>query len=349
MNFKALTLTTLLFASFAAAQSAPATQSQTFDFKNNPGQQGLQEIATVLRTVGDIRQLSIDSASTITIQGTTDELAMSGWIIRQLDQPVTDPPSATASPLQYPVAGKSDDVIRVFHVANLPKTPQVIQELLTTLRTVANDQKAYTYTALQDLIVRGPAAQIALSAYLINALDVAPGSVTTAPEFQDQPVGAPSQVTRVFYLTTTKAPQQIQEILTVLRTVVDVQKIFNSTANNALAIRASAGDMATAAWIIQSLDILPAAKPAPSAGPREFIMPVPPNGIGNSVRVFYLAHINTPKGIQETLTMLRTKLSIQKVFNYSTLPALVVRGTADQITKAEQMINAQDQLAMTTP
>jgi hypothetical protein len=37
------------------------------------------------------------------------------------------------------------------------------------------------------------------------------------------------------------------------------------------------------------------------------------------------------------------------VFNYSALSALVVRDSADQITKAEQLILAQDQLAQATP
>ncbi len=328
----------------AVSAQTPAAQRQTFDFSNKPTPQNLQEMATVLRTVGDIRQLSADpAASTITVNGTADELAMSGWILRQLDQP------ASSSALQYPVAGKSDDVIRLFHLANLPTAPQVMQEVLTTLRTVADVQKVFNYTPLQDLIMRGPAAQMALAEYLIRALDVAPGSTATNPEFQYQ-AATGGQVARVFYLATVKVPQQIQEILTVLRTVVDIQKVFYLTPNSAIAIRCSPGDLATAAWIIQSLDIPANQIPLASAGPREFIMPAAASPLGGIVvRVFYPTHIAIPKGIQETLTMLRTKLSIQRVFNYSALPALVVRGTADQITKAEQLISAQDQLAKATP
>ncbi len=355
MRTKSIVFAALASAAIAAAQTAP--QSKTFDFANKSTPQTLQEAATILRTVGDIQQLSVDSAaSTMTVQGTADELAMTAWILQALDQPANPPqPSSYSEP--YLVADKSDDVIRIFHLGNVPKAPQAMQEILTTLRTVADVQKVFNYTALNDLVVRGPAAQMALAEYLVKAFDVVPGSVTTAPEFPYKPAtrpitganGAPvNEEVRVFYLANMKVPQQIQEILTVLRTVEDIQKIFNYTPLNALAIRASDSDMATAAWVIQSLDI--PAQPAASASPREYTMTGPSfPASSNIIRVFYPPHISTPKGIQETLTLLRTKLSIQKVFNYTALNALVVRGSADQITKAEQLIQAQDQLAKATP
>lgn len=338
----------------SARTSAPQTQNKVFDFTNKPSRQGLQEIATILRTVGDIQQLSIDpAASSLTVGGTTDQLAMTGWIVRQLDQPVpadaSAPQPATASTQQFLVAGKSDDVIRVFHLNHVaPKPPQAIQEILTTLRTVADVQKVFNYTSLSDLVVRGPAAQIAFSEYLINSLDVAPGSVTTSPEFHYQAPGQSSQVARVFYLANAKVPQQIQELLTVLRTVIDIQKVFNFSSLNALAIRGTASDIATSEWIIQSLDIPASAKPGPSAAIRQFVIPANTPG-GGIVRVFYPSHIDTPQAMQQTLTALRTKLFIQKVFNYTALPAIVVRDSADQIAKAEQLILVQDQLAKTTP
>ena len=48
------------------------------------------------------------------------------------------------------------------------------------------------------------------------------------------------QVVKVFYLSNVTGPQEMQEILTVLRTVVNVQKVFNYTAQNALIVRAEA-------------------------------------------------------------------------------------------------------------
>jgi len=52
------------------------------------------------------------------------------------------------------------------------------------------------------------------------------------------------QVVKVYYLSNTTTPQEVQELLTVLRTVTDVQKVFNYTAQNALIVRAEADTMA---------------------------------------------------------------------------------------------------------
>src|ERR1700678_4112122 len=52
------------------------------------------------------------------------------------------------------------------------------------------------------------------------------------------------QVVKVFYLSNVTAPQEMQEMLTVLRTVVDVQKVFNFTSQNALIVRCEADTMA---------------------------------------------------------------------------------------------------------
>jgi type II secretory pathway component GspD/PulD (secretin) len=330
-------LTSIVFASIlaltAGANIAPAqATSQTFDFTNKPSAQGLQEIAAMLRTVGSIKQLSADAnASTVTVQGTSDELSMTAWIVHELDRPNAQ--SVPGSPQQYLVAGQSDDVI---------------QEALTILRTVADVQKVFNYTALSDLVVRGPAAQIAVSEYLINSIDVVKGSVTAGAEYQYLVPGQGSQVARVFYLAHASTPQAVQEILTVLRTVADIQKVFNFTPLNALAIRGTANDIAACDWLIQSLDIASAPATGQSASLREYHMPGNAR-VGDTVRVFYPTHIDTPAGIQQTITQLRTDLQIMKVFNRSSPTALVVRGSADQIAKAELLIQDRDQLSKAKP
>ena len=62
------------------------------------------------------------------------------------------------------------------------------------------------------------------------------------------------QVVKVFYLRNVTSPQEMQEMLTVLRTVVDVQKVFNYTAQNALVVRAEADTMALVEKLISDLD-----------------------------------------------------------------------------------------------
>lgn len=62
------------------------------------------------------------------------------------------------------------------------------------------------------------------------------------------------QVVKVFYLSNVTAPQEMQEMLTVLRTVVDVQKVFSFTSQNALVVRCEADTMALVEKLISDLD-----------------------------------------------------------------------------------------------
>jgi general secretion pathway protein D len=62
------------------------------------------------------------------------------------------------------------------------------------------------------------------------------------------------QVVKIFYLSNVTTPQEMQEILTVLRTVVDVQKVFSYTAQNALIVRTEADTMALVEKLIAGLD-----------------------------------------------------------------------------------------------
>ncbi len=48
---------------------------------------------------------------------------------------------------------------------------------------------------------------------------------------------------KVFYLPKPATPQQVQEVLTILRTVTAVQKVFNYSALNAIVVRCDAGTM----------------------------------------------------------------------------------------------------------
>src|SRR5580704_11523704 len=62
------------------------------------------------------------------------------------------------------------------------------------------------------------------------------------------------QVVKVFYLSNTTSPQDMQEMLTVLRTVVDVLKVFSYTGQNALVVRAEGDTMALVEKLISDLD-----------------------------------------------------------------------------------------------
>lgn len=80
-----------------------------------------------------------------------------------------------------------------------------------------------------------------------NAIFVTVDNPTKRREYAEQ-------VVRVFYLSNITTPQEMQEMLTVLRTVVDVQKVFSYTAQNALIVRAESDTMALVEKLIADLD-----------------------------------------------------------------------------------------------
>jgi general secretion pathway protein D len=96
------------------------------------------------------------------------------------------------------------------------------------------------------------------------------------------------QVVKVFYLSNMTSPQEMQEILTVLRTVVDVQKVFSYTSQNALIVRAEADTMALVEKLISDLD-----KPRPEVIVDFLVMQVTSTHIRNITAAFAPTGINT--------------------------------------------------------
>lgn len=329
----------LLVAASLTAQTA--TETQTFDFASKPDQKTLTEVATLLRVVGKINAVTVDPNTwSVKVTGTPDDLAMAGWMVRNLDQasPSSDP---------YLVAGKSDDQIRMFHLTRAGAvSPQAVQELVTVIRTVGDIQKIFNYMDHKDLVVRGTASELALTQFFVSSLDQNPDpqrtAMTMTPEYHYTWNLAPrdtSDTVRVFYLAHSSQPQQIQEILTNLRTVLDVQKVFNFTPLAALVLRASPEIVTASEWMIRSLDL-----PADAKASTQDYSASPTMPGGGALQVLYPVNLKGPE-LMQTLTAVRSNVGIQKAFLKTTPATLVMRGSADQITKADELIQTADNAA----
>ncbi len=204
-----------------------------------------------------------------------------------------------------------------------------MQELLTVARTVADVQKIFTISSNHAMVMRAPEWQVLFTQWIIDQLNVPAGQKpdTTPREFT---VGGPDfrglgHGARVNFLASLTSPRPMQELLTVLRTVGDIQKVFSYTSSHALVLRAGDTDLQRAEWLIQQLD-LPAGHPA---GTGTFTAPT-----GDDVtRIFTVPNAN-PQWIQGTLNSMRSELNIKKTFSTTTPANVIVRGTADQIAAA---------------
>jgi len=133
---------------------------------NTGSPQGLQEMATDIRTIAHIRLFFIYTGTTALItRGTAGEMAFVEWLVNELDQP-----TRTQGPREYRPSGTVDDVVRVFFLTHA-ESPQRLQQIATEVRSTTEVKQIFTYNAPRAVTVRGTAAQIAMADKMIAERD----------------------------------------------------------------------------------------------------------------------------------------------------------------------------------
>jgi uncharacterized protein YukE len=309
--------------------------SRTFQLTQDENQQQLEEIATVLRATGDTQQVSIDDLKrTIAVEGTPGQIAMADWLVHQMDLPANGPFSGVHEyrpPAGSPVG--SNDIVRVFYLTHA-STAQEVQEIVTTVRSVADIRRMLVYNALNAVAVRGTNQQISLAAWLVDQLNQPAHVAAPAPHEYKLPG---DDGARVFELTYPQTPQQLQEIVTILRSIGDIRRLFVCNERRAVALRGTAEQVALAAWLVSELDKPVTGQTATedSTAPHEYRLS---SGADDLVRVFYLASSQSAQDLQKVAVQVRTTARIPRLFVYNALGALAVRGTVGQVTTAEKVI-----------
>lgn len=130
----------------------------------------------------------------------------------------------------------------------------------------------------------------------------------------------------VYQLANIRTPQSTQEILTALREVAQMRKIFGVYAPRLVAFRGTSGAVAQADWLTRQLDIAAYNPPA-----------------GDAMQVFYLANLFAGKDLVDIVTAVRKGAGIRYAFYSSFAPqSISVRGTPSQLAAAAQIIAAKD-------
>jgi hypothetical protein len=295
--------------------------------------QSVQEIATTLRTVAEVQKIFaiITKPKIVTLRGSANQMALAEWLIPKLDVTAGSNPG----PQEYRVPGDSDDVVVVYELVHAAAM-QSVQEIATTLRTVAEIQRIFAITT-PIVTLRGSANQMALAEFLLTELDQPAQPRQNAFVHEFRMTGGGKNIVVVYGLAHTDSPLSLQEIIVNIRTVLDIQRIFQVTAPKLLSMRGSESDVQTLRWLVPELD-----RQTAKVGGNEMRVP---GGNDDVVHVFYLTHVTNMKGMNELLTELRTTPHIMKAFVRSVPAALVLRGTADQIATAGQIIELRDRAA----
>ena len=313
------------------AQTPPANVKGTYRFAASLTPRDLNEAATVVKSVAEVPQVSIDaSTGTLTFTGSAENVDFAQWALSTIDKSYDG--SSTNQAYTLPTGETARVNFLVYQ-----RTPQNVQELLTILRTVADVQHVFNLTSNSAIVLRGPVWSIDFAEWIIGQIDQPNPAKpdTTEREFN---VGGPDfrglgHSARLNFLANMTSIRQTSELLTVLRTVGEVQKIFTFTSTHALVLRAGDSDLQRAEWIIRQLDV-PAQQ---SSGGGTFTAPA-----GDDVtRIFPVINAN-PLWVQDAAGSLRLELKIRTV-SATTAPAtIIVRGAADQIAAAAQWITAHN-------
>jgi hypothetical protein len=304
---------------------------QVFTFAHASTPQEFQSIADTIRTIGSIQSVSVDDrAKTLTVSGTGSQIALADWLFHNSD---LDPQGQKPGTQEYTVSGAGDDVVRVFYLPS-SLTPMDTWELVNLLRTIGDIGKVWPVMSSQTVCLRATSAQVALAGWLVNTLEApAPGKFQFVIPGADETLRRTGNTVRVFYLAGEKTPHALQDVVNTVRTIADVSRVYPYLTNGAIAMRAHPEQIALAEWLIRMLD-----RPAASQFSTEAFMASgmrPP--VANAVRVFYLPQAATEQALEETIGAIGAKLKIP-AFSCLAPRAVAVRGTADQVLQAENLI-----------
>jgi type II secretory pathway component GspD/PulD (secretin) len=311
-----LKLAGFLIAALLAPHVYGQTVTRMYSFTHVNTVQEFQEIANAMRTMSNVKDASTDNAQlTATVTGTPEQIGITDWLFKELDQPPQG-----QSPVTYNVS--VDDVVELLY---LPSTQSVqeFQELINGVRTILEIRYAFGDNAQHAFVVRAPAAQVVLAARLATDLSQpAPGSGVHQYQI------AADDVMQVYYLTHAASVQDFQEIANGVRTIAEIRRVVAENSPRALVVRATPAQIAMATWLISEFD-------QPHAAPAAHSYTA---GADDVVRVFYLPPTGTVQDFQATANKIRTTAQIRRAVGINTPRAFTVRGTNTQIAQADQMV-----------
>jgi hypothetical protein len=229
-------------------------------------------------------------------------------------------------------AALAQDTQHVYHFTNL-STPASFQEVTNVFRTLADLNKIVSDPASKTITTSGGAAQIAIADWLAPRLD---GTYGTVSQLYQVP-GTADDVVQVINASAAQTPAALQELVNVVRTAADINRVFPFNATKSIVVRAASERVKLASWLVSQLLSPPASMPA------EFLlMNDLPRFPQKRIHLYVLQKATSPTAIQETVNIVRTMADVNRVFPFNQTNAVVARGNDEQIAICDWLIPALD-------
>ena len=244
-----------------ALGQTPAGESVrgTLVFSHTGTELEVQTIAKIVQQTAAIRDLSVDSATgTLTLSGTSDQMALAEWLFHELDRPATPSPAPATHQFGMPVRvpDGSDEVVEVFYLAYADK--QTLNDITMALRPLADITRLFSCDELRILVACGTAERTVVAEWIIHELDqppslIKPGTAHAYPLPFRLP-GRSEDLVKVFYLAHADNNQVLINMVQAIRTIAGVSRVYPIYLPRAVVLCASADQMARADRVVRDRD-----------------------------------------------------------------------------------------------
>lgn len=236
-------------------------QVRIYYIRNAETTQQFQELATAVRSVGDVRRVfTYNLPKALVVRTNRDQMALADWMIGQLDQPAN---AHSGGEHEYHMTAGfqfDDSDTRIFYLTHAA-TAQDFQEVATTIRSIADIRRVFTYNAPRALVIRGATEQIALAAWLVNQLD----TMNTGRPRETSEVysyNAPvayigkddATAVRVFFLNHVGDQFDLQRTASQVRAATQIRRIFTYNAPRALIVRGNTDQLQAAEQLVKNVE-----------------------------------------------------------------------------------------------
>jgi hypothetical protein len=218
---------------------------------NSPQQYSMNELVSALRAVAGVPQIFIYSPSHGVVLRTPVAAApMALWLAHQLDVAPTD--QNRWQPREYDIPGAPTQVMRVIYLLHPMPQPADLNEMLSTIRTIADLHAIFTRSQPQGIAFRGTAAQAQLGDWLFQQLDVEPDDEMRAHPHDYILPDTEDGITRVYYLRNASLNDILQAIRS--ETMPVRPRMFTCTRHRAIVVRGTSDVIAIADRVVKEHD-----------------------------------------------------------------------------------------------
>jgi hypothetical protein len=200
-----------------------------FTFSAARDVQELQEAATLVRSMVEIRRLFVFNAPRkIVARGTSEQIEQTAWLLDRL-------PALETAELKLP----QEQLLRVYALPQYKGT-QEFQEAATVLRSIAEIRHVLTYNPSRKIAMRGDAKQLAMVDFMLQEFDNAGDSKRQhRTEFSDR--------VRVF---DGSRLADLQEHAVTMRSTMDIRRLFTLPSRKKIVVRGTVDDIEFCEWMM---------------------------------------------------------------------------------------------------